>query len=185
MQWNNHSRLVNAHAFLGASKYQWLNYDEEKLKQVYLNAMAVQRGTELHAFAAKAIKLGVTLPEEPKTTLGMHVNDAIRFDMDPEVVLYFSDNCFGTADAICFRNDTLRIHDLKTGITPAHIEQLKIYAALFCLEYSVYPNDICTVLRIYQNVDVKEEIANPSDIYDIMTKIRDYDHLINILKKGV
>ena len=54
-----------------------------------------------------------------KETVCMHINDAIGFRMEPEVVLKYSLNCFGTADAICFRNKTLRIHDLKTGESPA------------------------------------------------------------------
>ena len=49
--------------------------------------------------------------------------------MTPEQILYYSDNCFGTADAILFRNNFLRIHDLKTGKIPAHMEQLEIYAS--------------------------------------------------------
>ena len=32
-------------------------------------------------------------------------------------------------------NKILRIHDYKSGITPAKMDQLMIYAALFCLEY--------------------------------------------------
>ena len=35
MIWNDHSRDVpeGSHAFLGASKYSWLNYTEDKLKE--------------------------------------------------------------------------------------------------------------------------------------------------------
>ena len=42
MIWNDHSREVpeGAHAFLGASKYSWLNYDEEKLIEAYSNFLA-------------------------------------------------------------------------------------------------------------------------------------------------
>ena len=140
MNWNNHSKLVNAHAFLGASQHQWLRYSEDKLEQVFLNKMSVIRGTKLHAFAAQAIELGVKLPynkDHPKT-LNWYINDAIGFKMDPEVVLYYSDNAFGTADAISFSDDILRIHDLKTGTVPVakedengdiRLEQLEIYSA--------------------------------------------------------
>ena len=113
--------------------------------------MAAQRGTVLHDFACQCIKLGQKLPRSRKT-LNMYVNDAINYKMTPEQILYFSPNCFGTADAIVFTNDLLRIHDYKSGVTPAHIEQLRIYAALFCLEYHVEPFDIDMRLRIYQNV---------------------------------
>ena len=67
--------------------------------------------------------------------------------------LYFSENCFGTTDAIYYKNGILRIHDLKTGIMPAHMEQLEIYAALFLLEYEkifgVSPQNTKVNLRIY------------------------------------
>lgn len=134
MDFNRHLDLEGQHAFLGASKYHWINYTDDKLAESYQNFLAVQRGTELHAFAAQAIRHGIKLQKSAKT-LNMYVNDAIGFKMTPEQVLYYSENCFGTADAISFRNDFLRIHDLKTGTVPAHMEQLRIYAALFCLEY--------------------------------------------------
>ena len=133
MNFNNHFQLRDKHAFLGASKYHWINYDEDKLVESYNRFQAVQRGTVLHNFAAQCITLGQKLPRSQKT-LNMYVNDAIGFKMTPEQVLYYSDNCFGTADAISFRNGMLRIHDLKTGVTPAHMEQLMVYAALFCLD---------------------------------------------------
>ena len=120
MTFNDHSRLRGQHAFLSASKYSWINYDHDKLAVVYTNFMATQKGTELHEFAAKCIELGQKLPRSKKT-LNNYVNDAIGFRMTPEQVLYYSDNCFGTADAICFRDDILRIHDLKTGAIPAMI----------------------------------------------------------------
>ena len=75
---------------------------------------------------------------------------SIGFKLTPEQVLYYSSNCFGTADAISFKDKFLRIHDLKTGVIPAHVEQLEIYAALFCLEYKVKPQDIGMELRLYQ-----------------------------------
>ena len=39
MIWNDHSIEVpeGTHAFLGASQYSWLNYDEKKLEEVYKN----------------------------------------------------------------------------------------------------------------------------------------------------
>ena len=109
----------------------------------------------------------------------MYVNDAIGYSMTPEQVLYYSPNCFGTADSISFRNNFLRIHDLKTGETPAHIEQLMIYAALFCLEYKVKPGEIKFELRIYQFDDIM--ICNPTaeDILPIMDKIISFDKIIN------
>ena len=153
MKFNNHYSVEGKHAFLGASKYHWINYDENKIKESYMKFQATLKGTILHEFAAQCITLGQKLPKSNKT-LNMYVNDAIGYKMTPEQILYYSDNCFGTADAICFRNGLLRIHDLKTGYIPAHIEQLEVYTALFCLEYKVKPSDIETELRIYQNNEI-------------------------------
>lgn len=178
MKFFKHKNLEGSHAFLGASKYHWINYDDDKLASTYSNYMATLRGTELHDVAARLIKLGIKQSRSQKT-FNMYVNDAIGYGMTPEQVLYYSDNCFGTADAISFRNNMLRIHDLKTGVTPARMEQLLIYAALFCLEYNYKPSDIDIELRIYQNDDVA--IYNPTseDIVPIMDKIISFDKLIN------
>ena len=103
--------------------------------------------------------------------------------MHPEKILYYSDNCFGTADAISFRNSMLRIFDLKTGLIPAKIEQLLIYAALFCLEYKLLPSDIDIELRIYQNNEVLFHIPEADEIVPIMDKIKTFDKIINEIKK--
>jgi len=186
MQWNDHSREVpeGSHAFLGASKYSWLNYTPEKLKEVYKNALAKEMGTRLHAYAAECIRLKQNLPRKHKT-LNMYVNDAINYRMQPEQVLFYSFNCFGTADSISFRKNFLRIHDLKTGITPASLHQLEIYAALFCLEYNCKPGKLSGIeLRIYQNDDVI--IANPEAdiIAPIMDRIVTFDKIIDDIKEN-
>lgn len=179
MNFNDHSKLKGFHAFLSASSYHWLNYTEEKLVTSFINALAKERGTELHEFAAKAIELGIKLPRNNKT-LNMYVNDAIGFRMSPEVVLYYSENCFGTADAISFKKKFLRIHDLKTGVTPVKMEQLRIYAALFCLEYRFNPEELEGIeLRIYQNDDYEIENPEPEVIRDIMNKIISSDEIID------
>lgn len=183
MNFNKHSELIGQHAFLGASKYHWLNYDEEKLVTAYLNSLAVQRGTELHDLAYNLIRLGVKLPKS-KSTLNMYVNDAISYRLTPEQPLFFSRNCFGTADAISFneKNSFLRIHDLKTGVTPAHMEQLEIYAALFCLEYRMQPKDIGMELRIYQNNEVLVHSPLGDDIKRIMQTIIAFDGKIEKIR---
>ena len=194
MNFNKHSELINQHAFLSPSGYHWLNYSDEKLYDVYRKHLAVKKGTELHELAAKLIELGVKLPKSKKT-LNMYVNDAIGFKMQPEQILYYSDNCFGTADAISFKKQFLRIHDLKTGSTPTHIEQLEIYAALYCLEYKVKPSSFSAIdLRIYQNGEVlchnpeNDDIlvGNPTkeDILPIMNKIIIFDRIIEEIKEG-
>lgn len=182
MKFNDHSRLEGLHAFMGASKYHWINYDEDKLRSVYASAQASTMGTRLHAFAAEAISLGIK-QKATKNTLNMYINDAIGFKMTPEVVLYFSENCFGTADAIGFRDNKLRIHDLKTGNIPAHKEQLYIYEALFCLEYGFQPKKIDAELRIYQSNDIMTVIPEPEDIEFIMNKIKAFDKIINQMKE--
>lgn len=182
MNFNKHSTFEGMHAFLGASKYHWINYDEEKLVQSYLNYTAAERGTMLHDFAAQCIRLGQKLPKSNKT-LNMFVNDAIGYKMTPEQVLLYSENCFGTADAISFRDKQLRIHDLKTGVTPTHMEQLEIYTALFCLEYDFKPVDISMELRIYQNDDILTMEPTSEDIVPIMDKIITFDKVIRKLKE--
>ena len=181
MNFKKHSSLEGKHAFLGASKYHWINYDDDKLIESYSKFQATLNGTILHDFACQCITLGQKLPKSQKT-LNMYVNDAIGFKMKPEQVLYYSDNCFGTADAIVFRNNLLRIHDLKTGVTRAHMEQLEIYAALFCLEYNKKPSDIDMELRIYQNNEILVHNPTVEDILPIMDKIITFAKLIDRMK---
>ena len=182
MNFNNHSNLKDKHAFLGASKYHWIRYDEDKLVETYSNYLAAEKGTILHDFAARCITLNQRLPRKA-LTLNMYVNDAIGYKMTPEQILYFSDNCFGTADAISFRNGKLRIHDLKTGTTPAHIEQLEVYAALFCLEYNMKPSDIEIELRIYQSDGVLIHTPTVEDIAPIIDKIITFDKILSKMKE--
>jgi hypothetical protein len=185
VNFNRHSNLEGQHAFLGASKYHWIFYDEEKIAESFKRSLAAQKGTELHEFAAQCIRLRQKLPNSKKT-LNKYVNDAIGYRMTPEQILYYSPNCFGTADAIAF-NDAkgfLRIHDLKTGETPAHMEQLEIYAALFCLEYNVDPNDIDIELRLYQSDEVSVLNPEKTDILYIMDKIKRFDSKLKELQEG-
>lgn len=181
MIFNKHSDLEGKHAFLGASKYHWINYSDDKIVDTYLREQAKQKGTELHDFAAKCIKLGQKLPRS-KQTLNMYVNDAIGFGMRAEQLLFYSYLAFGTADAIKFSKNLLRIHDLKTGVTPAHMEQLYIYAALFCLEYNIKPGEIEFECRIYQNDEVIIDTPTAEDILPIMNKIISFDKKIKTIR---
>lgn len=184
MNFNEHLKLEGKHAFLSASKHYWINYSDEKLDEVYRTFTASQRGTELHDLACRCIKMGVKLPRT-KTTLNMYVNDGIGYQMTPEVVLYYSDNCFGTADTISFKKNLLRIHDLKTGYIKASMDQLDIYTAMFCLEYGKDPSKIDIENRIYQNdaIIVREPPAD--DILFVMDKIVAFDRRIEKLKMEV
>ena len=170
MKFVKHSNLEGLHAPFSPSKSSWLRYDDEKLISVYTNMKANERGTRLHAWAKETMDLGIKQPRSKKTIYA-YVNDAIGFKMSTEVVLFYSEYFFGTADTISFRDNFLRIHDLKTGVHEASIEQLEIYAALFCLEYKYKPSDIEIELRIYQNDEVIYHNPSPEEITAIMDKI--------------
>lgn len=178
MQFNKHTNLEGLHAPFGASKSSWLRYDDNKAIEYLHNMKAAEMGTRLHAWAAETIKLGIKQPTRTNKTISSYVNDAIGFNMETEVVLFYSERFFGTADAISFRKGVLRIHDLKTGVTPAKMEQLEIYAALFCLEYKVKPGEIEMELRIYQQNEVLVHNPSVDDISHIMDKIVHLDKLL-------
>jgi len=181
MNFNKHYDLAGQHAFLSASKYHWINYDEEKVVSAFTKYLAVQKGTELHDFAKRCIELRIKLPKM-KQSLNMYVNDAIGFRMKPEQPLFYSVNAFGTADAISFRDGMLRIHDLKTGVTAVSMNQLQVYAALFCLEYDEIPGQIDIELRIYQTEEILVHKPEPAVIKEIMEKIVKFDKRIEKLK---
>lgn len=181
MIFNEHSDLEGLHAFLSPSRYHWINYDEEKLDNTFKKALATQRGIELHDFACRCIRLRQNLPKSKKS-LNAYVNDAIGFKMIPEQKLVYSYNCFGTADTIGFRKNFLRIHDYKSGETPASMKQLEVYTALFCLEYNYKPEDIQTELRIYQSNEIFVHEPEPKSIYHIINKIILFDKQIEKIK---
>ena len=179
MKFLNHSNLEGLHAPFSPSMSSWLRYDDEKILNVYNAMKAKEIGTRLHAWAKETIDLGIKQPRSKKTIYA-YINDAIGFKMSTEVVLFYSEYFFGTADTISFRNNFLRIHDLKTGKHEASIEQLEVYAALFCLEYKIKPSDIGMELRIYQNDEVVYHNPSPEDITAIMDRIV---HLDKVLKE--
>lgn len=213
MNWNDHFRLEGKHAFLGASKYQWLHDDDDQFLARIKASYSTTIGTILHDIARTYIKhqfkmnrndkksVQLTLLEKgiPRSVLNMYdfdrmfdnlaayVNDAYGFRMDPEVVLYYSDNCFGTADAISFseRDKILRIHDYKSGTNPAHMDQLEVYAALFCHEYKKDPEKITTELAIYQNCEVLTDRPEPEEIRQIMDCMHDRSELVDDITNGV
>lgn len=216
MNYNKHSELIDKHAFLGASRYSWLNKDSDQLLTMYSRQYIQSIGTALHDIARKHIKHRFKLTKNSKkevllsviedyhipgyvidraidydfvfNNLLTYVNDAIGYRMVPEQILYYSKDCFGTTDAITpldatFKSRTLRIHDLKTGTTPAHIEQLLIYAALFFLEYNTKPGDLDVELRIYQGCEVLCHKAEADDILPVMDRIVTANETIQRLKE--
>lgn len=184
MVFNKHTDLEGLHAPFGASKSSWLRYNDEKVVETFKNMKAAEMGTRLHAWAKETIDLGIKQPRSKKTIYN-YVNDAIGFRMETEVVLFYSIYFFGTADSISFRNNFLRVHDLKTGTNPVHMEQLFIYVALFCLEYKIKPGDIEIECRIYQNDGII--VANPTaeDIAPIIDKIIHLNKILENLEGGV
>jgi hypothetical protein len=206
MNWNQHRNLEGSHAFLSASKYSWLSKTNEEIVQSYTNSFSQSIGTLSHAFAADYIRFREKLKKGDSRTLKMdlmrkgipeyaidiraffptvmqYVNDSIDYMMDPEVLLYYSDLCFGTADSIQVSNGVLRIHDLKTGSTVAKIDQLKIYAALFYLEYGQKPERLRTELRIYQSDDIIVHEPEVDEIREVMDAIVEKDRVLQKLKE--
>ena len=199
MIFNKHSELEGKHAILSPSKPFWLNYDDEALERNYISSYATEIGTLVHEYACDRIRFRLPIDiqsEEAKNGLLVHllkngipfrvidldrlfynlvpyVNDGIGYKMESEVVLRYSDLCFGTADSIGVRRNVLRIHDLKTGTSPVHMEQLVIYAALFFHEYKrdYRPTTMKTELRIYQNAQVITHQPTTEEITGAMNKI--------------
>lgn len=191
-EFNNHDKLKGRHALLAPSQPYWLGYSEEQLYQKYRSTYAQAIGTAAHELAEILIREGIKVKKTDKSMLLVHilqsgvpraaididrlflnfmeyVNDAIGFGLTPEQILYYSDVCFGTADAISFKKNFLRIHDYKSGTTPAKMDQLLVYAALFCLEYRIKPGELegCE-LRIYQNDEIIIDNPTPEDILPVM-----------------
>jgi hypothetical protein len=165
--------LAGKHATLSPSAYHWLDYDEDKLRRVFFQQQQTKRGNELHEYAQRAITLGIRQADNG-STLSSYINDSIGFRMTPEFPLYYSDDCFGTSDAVGFSKDfVLRIADLKTGISPTSMKQPLIYAGIFCLQFGYSPLDLSEInLRIYQNNAIEELIPDPVDVILVMDKIK-------------
>lgn len=171
----------NKHAFLSPSNYSWMNYSIDRLVEVYKAKKAIEFGTKMHAIAKDLIDNNIKLPRV-KHTLNMYVNDAIGFLMKTEQRLFYSDFCYGTADAILFENKLLRIHDLKTGKQPASFKQLYGYAALYCLQNKVEPSTIDMELRIYQSNEIAIDKPDPEDVRKIMDTIVTFDKVLTKLE---
>lgn len=203
MIWKDYSKLKNTHAFCGASNYRWRNYDIDKLIQSKISSYATTIGTMLHEYAADNIKKRFKIAKSDKRgvlrylgiehsvplnsidmnrlfpNLMNYVNESIDFNMDPEVTLYFSDDFYGTADAISWEDNVLRISDLKTGVTPASFMQLENYAAFFCLDYKVKPTQIQQLeFRIYQNGEVLTAEPDPIILTPIIEQVIEFNRVL-------
>ena len=206
MIWHDHSKLIGTHAFLSASQPGWRKKNADELMEAKCNSYSQQIGTLLHAYAADCIKYreklrkgdmrGVKFDlmrkgipeyaidiERIYPTFMTYVNDAIGYRLAPEVVLYYSDECYGTADAIEVDGKILRIHDLKTGVKPAKMEQLMIYAALFYLEYGSKLETIKPELRIYQMDEVLVCEPEMDEIREVMDDIVEKDRVLKSMNE--
>ncbi len=181
MRFNKHLRLQGAHAFLSPSSYHWVNYTPDRLIERWTAAQASAYGVVQHEYAKREIDAGRL--SDISGIIGLYINDCIEHKMQTEQMLFYSENCFGTADAIGMRYRHLKIFDLKTGVTPGSVHQLEVYAALFCLEYGFDPSKLTIELRIYQDTEVKVYDADHEDIAYIMDKIKEFDSLIEQIKR--
>lgn len=184
MRFYKHSELEGRHAFMAPSSPAWLRYDDQKLERRFTEHVATLKGTEEHLFAAQAIKLGHRMEDVPKT-INMYINDCIGWRMKPEVSLYWSDFCFGTADAMAFYESQLllRVSDLKNGKTPTSMDQLIIYCALFCLEYEIKPWEIRFECRIYQSNKIKLYEPDADEVFHAMDRILTGTRLLEEIRK--
>jgi hypothetical protein len=183
MDFNSHSDISGKHAFLSPSSPHWLNCDEQKLEARFYSYSASVRGTDLHALAHEAIRLGMHL-DPTHGAIAAYVADALTYRMTCEVPLYYSENAYGHADTLSFWDYVLRIHDLKTGITPSKPTQLEVYGGLFCLEYGFSPFDIQIETRIYQGDEATIFEPPPERIQGIMDTIVRQDRKIQELKEA-
>ena len=190
MRLRSHSAIKDKglHSFLSPSKSVWLRYTKEQLVNAFVKATAQIRGTRLHALAASCIENKI-IPAQSETdiqqqTLSMYVSDCVALGLTPEQPLFYTQNAFGTADAFGVFGNKLFIFDLKTGVHPASMDQLKCYAALFFLEYSLRPNDFQIELRIYQQGNVTICIPDAEDILSIMERYMWANEEIETLKEG-
>lgn len=213
MNFEKHLNLKGRHALLSASSWRWINDDTQSLTKRICSQYATDIGTILHDIACKHIKHRIKMNKFDKKNVMLellsngipgivideidfdamfenlmtYVNDGVGFKLEPEVVLYYSNNFFGTTDAIAYseRDRFLRIHDYKSGVTQAHMEQLIIYAALFCLEYRIKPVEFESELRIYQSNEIVCHNPAPDKIIKVIDTIVTFDKYINEITEGV
>lgn len=216
MIWLDHSRDPHRgeHALFSPSQMSWVNdQSDNDILDRYNRGLAKDIGTIVHSIAKKCIQSNtkfsrsaakslITMElvsngiprsafdaESLATNFVNYVVDAIGFSMIPEKELYFSEWCYGTADAIMVdtTRKILRIHDLKTGMIPAKFLQLEIYTALFFLDmgaFSFTPEEYNVELRIYQGGEIAEEYPTAEVIVPIMDSIKWHSEVMNKLKEG-
>lgn len=188
---NSHPRLEGSHAFLSASNYAWLRYTDEKLIERLSTAEAAARGTRLHAWAAEAILLERRQPED-HDVLSEYINHALDFGLTPEQLLFYTIHAYGTADTIGFEPYVdhptfagfLRIHDFKSGVSKTSEDQLYVYAAYFCHEYSYRPYEVDGELRIYQGDEVRIYELDREYLAHVYDRMKSANEIVDKRRQG-
>ena len=198
----------NAHALFAPSQPSWLRYENEdqiisRLKSYYAQAIGtlvhekakscIERRKKLNKNSSILLELYLLENKIPEAIIDiqdlypnfmLYVNDCISMKMLPEQKLAYSEYCFGTADAVSFKKNLLRINDLKTGKLQAKMDQLKSYAGLFCLQNDIKPSAIKTELRIYQFGEANLYSPSAEELQDVMDRIVVTSNIVeNYLKK--
>lgn len=126
------------------------------------------------------------LPGEAYLSVKMFVCDSIGFRMESEQKLSVSKVIEGTADAVRFypKDNLLRISDLKTGSRPAKIEQVFIYAALYCYENRLDPLKTNFEARIYQNGEIYIEQPTGEEIKSLLNTILHINEVVSKFERG-
>ena len=175
------------HAMFSPSQPSWLHDTDEEFAARYSNKKAAELGTRYHEDAARMIqnRWRMSKSSDPVAdNVRAYINDAIKYQMLPEVRLEGTQDFFGTADTIIFRRGLLRVHDLKTGTTKPHMDQLRLYAAYYCMQYGINPNDIQMDLRFYQNNEIVCYEPEFGVIADIISEVRHKDELKRRIDAG-
>ena len=88
MNFNRHSNLEGQHAFLGASKYHWINYTDDKIADSYVRFLATQKGIVTNAGARISgtgadlvVSGGITMSEEPSYGSDLRIKNSIDYDL--------------------------------------------------------------------------------------------------------
>lgn len=178
---NSNKKEKLNHAIMSPSQNAWLNYDEAKLYKLFHQKNIKALGSRLHEFVKEAISLKRRLAGND--SISCFTNDCIKHNMVPEYFIFYSENAFGTADAIYYSKTegVLKIFDLKTGMNKASFKQLELYACYFLLSMDIKPI-IKIILRIYQFNEIFEFQPKQKDLEDLMNRIVWIDNLLNSFK---
>lgn len=184
----------NSHrAELGTEIHEWSSV-QIKLRNKVSNIKEIEKGVKTHIYEKYTknedyrevlLKHMDYLPHEIYPSVKLFINDSIGHRMSSEERVTYSELFWGTSDAIKCEDNILQVFDLKTGSRPAKETQLNAYAALYCLQEHIKPDQLGGIeTRIYQNGEVYIDTPPSNLIYDIMHKIVHADSLINKFKGG-